>query len=251
MLKKNTWMLALAVMAIAATASDANAQRLRFSIGGHGGRLHIDHDDRVVRDSHGHIISRHHGGNAHRNWDHIVPRYQTNHSGSYYSSGGRYYYAPQTAGIGQAPAPVAVQFGSFSHVDDLAVRLEGLTNELCLDLHYNYQHNHGFRETYAEAYQILQVAKFIHDAEHAQDRQAIAARLGGLDALFHHVEDDVRGWSRHHHRQIGSLGILTKMEYIESTLHHLMNDVGVQAAPQGPEQAPAPGGVELAPPPIN
>ncbi len=249
-MKKNRWMLAIAVMAIAATASDANAQRIRFSLGS-GGGIHIDHDDHVIRDSHGHVISRHHGGNAHNHWDHIVPRYHSSHSGSYYSSGGQYYYAPQTAGLGQAPAPTAIQFGSFSHVDDLAIRLESLSNELCLDLHYNYRHNHGFRETYAEAYQILQVAKFIHDAEHAQDRQAIAAKLGGLDALFHHVEEDVRGWHRHHRRQIGSLGIITKMEYIESTLHHLMNDVGVRATPQGPEVAPVPGGggVEQAPPP--
>lgn len=65
-----------------------------------------------------------------------------------------------------------VEFGSFSHVDDLASRLEELTNELCLDLHYNYSHNAGFRETYGEGYQLLAVAQFIHGAEHNNDRDA-------------------------------------------------------------------------------
>ena len=81
-----------------------------------------------------------------------------------------------------------VAFGGFSHVDDLASRLETLTNEFCLDLHYHYSHNHGYAATYGEAYQILDAAKFIHAAEHQQDRQAIAARLKGLNELFHHVQ---------------------------------------------------------------
>ena len=219
--------LAIALLVIAGSSSTAFAQ---YTSG-----YHVDpHGD----DSHGHD-------------GHYVPHYNSNYSGSYYSQRGSYYYVPQH---GQAAArPVSMQFGGFSHVDDLAARLESLTNELCLDLHYNYSHNHGFRITYAEAYEILQVARFIHEAEHNhQDRDAIAAKLGGLDSLFHHVEDDVRGWSRHHHRQIGNLGILTKMEYIESTIHHLMNDVGVRAS-GGPEQAPAPrrGGREQAPVPLQ
>ncbi len=145
---------------------------------------------------------------------------------------------------------VAVKFGSFSHVDDLASRLEELTNEFCLDLHYNYSHNHGFRETYAEGYQLMLVAKFIHDAEHANDRNAIRSKLNGMDELFHHVQDDVRGWSRHHRRQIGQLGILSKMDMIESTLHHLMNDVGIHSTDG--EQAPPPSGIrEQAPAPLT
>jgi len=48
------------------------------------------------------------------------------------------------------------------------------------------------------------------EAEHLQDRAAILSKLAGADSLFHHVEQDVQGWTRHHHRQIGSLGILSK-----------------------------------------
>lgn len=216
---------------------------------------HIDHHDHVVQDRHGHVIGRYHHDVLHSNSTYIVPHSDAHHHGTYYSQNGGYYYYPQTASaahVGHSVQPVQVQFGSFSHVDDLASRLEILANEFCLDLHYNYSHNPGFAETYREAYQILEVARFIHAAEHQQDRQAIAARLNGLDSLFHHVQDDVRGWTRHHHRQIGALGILSKMDMIESTLHHLMNDVGVHATPVGNDQAPPPGGgIGQAPPPVN
>jgi hypothetical protein len=149
--------------------------------------------------------------------------------------------------------PQEITFGGFSHVDDLAVRFEELANELCLDLYYNYSHNFEFRETYSEAYQVLEVARFIHDSEHRQDRVAIQEQLAGLDDLFHHVQSNVRGWTRHRRRQIGDLGILSKMNLLESTLHHLMNDVGVKLAPGTPEQAPPPADHELeqAPQPLS
>jgi len=172
------------------------------------------------------------------------------HHGTFHLHNGHYYYTPRTVSVsvGVAPRPTQVQFGSFSHVDDLASRLEELTNEFLLDLHYNYSHNHGFKETYAEGYHLLEVAKYIHDAEHANDRAAIRSQLGGMDALFHHLQDAVRGWSRHHHRQVGQLGMLSKMDMIESILHHLMNDVGVQQAPEPAHGiAPPPAGVGPAP----
>lgn len=223
----------------------------------HGGHYspgyHIDHHDHVVRDGHGHVIGRYHHDVVHQNSTYIVPH--TSHSahhGTYHVHNNRYYYTPRTAliqphSVGGQPVvakPAIVEFGSFSHVDDLASRLETLANEFLLDLHYNYSHNRGFRETYAEAYQLLEVAKYIHAAEHQHDRRAIQSKLNGMDSLFHHIQDDVRGWSRHHHRQIGQLGILSKMDMIESALHHLMNDVGVQ-------QAPAPGANGQAPPPAG
>ncbi len=129
-------------------------------------------------------------------------------------------------------------------MDELASRLERLSNQFCRDLHYNYSHNPGFRETYREAYQLFQVARYIHAAEHQRDRRAIQEELRGLDQLFHHIQDDVRGWSRHHHRRIGRYGLASQIAMIESTLHHLINDVGVKPTSlrQGAEaeQAPAP-----------
>jgi hypothetical protein len=139
-----------------------------------------------------------------------------------------------------------VRFGGFSQYSDLSGRLETLINEILLDLHHNYAHNPGFAETYRECYQLLGIAKFIHAAEHNGDREAIRSRLAGTDQLFHHIEDDVRGWTRIHRRRYGTLGLEAKMELTEATLHHLMNDVGVsesgnpQAAGLRTEQAPPP-----------
>ena len=143
-----------------------------------------------------------------------------------------------TAGL--APMPSQIAFGSFSHVDELASRLEVLMNELCLDMYYNYSHNPGFQETYTEAYSLFQTARYIHASEHNYDRDEICRLIGGADALFHHIQEDVRGWSRVPNRQIGALGILTKMEMTEETIHHLMDDLGVSATP-GLEEPPAPG----------
>ena len=90
---------------------------------------------------------------------------------------------------------------------------------------------------------------------HANDRAAIQSKLNGMDALFHHLQDDVRGWSRIPRRQIGTLGILTKLEMAEEALHHLMEDVGVSLS-QGLEEPPLPEtfapqsqGLSIAPPP--
>ncbi|QDS95952.1 hypothetical protein FF011L_47540 [Roseimaritima multifibrata] len=207
---------------------------------------HIDHHDHVIRDNHGHVIGREHHDVVHSNRSYHVPAHHGNHHGQYYVEDSRYYYVPPTSIGHTAARPAALAFGGYHQYEDLSGRLETMLNELLLDLHYNYSHNPGFQETYREGYELLNVAKYIHDAEHANDRDAMRAKLGGMDQLFHHIEDDVRGWSRHHHRQIGSLGILDKMEHIEATLHHLMHDVGVSAQ----EEAPLPGGgIEQAPPP--
>jgi len=257
---------AIVLAAMFALAVPAMAQPHRLSNqGNHGNHhnhsgyspgYHIDHHNHAIRDSHGHVIGNYHHDVIHQNSTYIVPHTGHAHHGTYYQRDNGYYYYPQTANLGNAQLqsqPVQVKFGSFSHVDDLAFRLEKLSNEFCLDLHYNYSHSPGFTETYSEAYQILEVAKYIHAAEHHNDRKAIAERLGGLDQLFHHVQDDVRGWHRHHHKQIGQLGIQSKMDLMESTLHHLMNDVGVAETiidEHGEEQAPPPaGGNGIAPPP--
>lgn len=170
---------------------------------------------------------------------HVVTPFNSRYQGSYCERNGHCFF--QSSPTGRMDQ---IAFGGFSHVDDLAARLEFLSNELCLDLYYNYTHNRGFDVTYAEAYQILEVAEFIHSLEHQHmDRVAIRNRLNGLDALFHHVQDDVRGWSRVHRRQVGTLGIIAKMDLMEATLHHLMNDVGVNATAEvehGLERAPAP-----------
>lgn len=223
--------------------------------GSHGvipsnGGAHIDHHDHIVRDRHGHVIGREHHDVVHNNWSHIVPNTIRGYStGQYYVQGDNYYYAPP-AGQHVAARPAIVPFGGFTQYSDLSGRLETLVNEILLDMHHNYSHNPGFTETYREGYELLGVAKFIHAAEHNNDREAMRSKLLGTDRLFHHIQDDVRGWTRIHHRQIGTLGLISKIEIVESTLHHLMNDVGVSESGQAPPPNSAGGGgVEQAPPP--
>ena len=138
--------------------------------------------------------------------------------------------------------PARVTYGGFSHVDDIAATLEAQANDLCLELHYNYQHNPGFRQTYREAYEILTTAKYIHGLEHSGNRDKVRQAVSELDGLFHHVQSDVAGWTGHHHRPVGHGGLTSKLEAVQETLHHLMDDVGVRPARSGhgrTEQAPS------------
>jgi hypothetical protein len=132
---------------------------------------------------------------------------------------------PQTDEVPLSPA--SITFGEFSHVDELTAQLEVLLNQICLDLYYNYSLNSHFHATYTEAYSLYQTTRYIHASEHNDDRQAVRRRLGGANALFHHIQKDVCGWHRVPRRQIGTLGIIAKLEMAEETLHHLMEDVGV------------------------
>lgn len=227
----------------------------------HGGHATQWQQNRVIYDPHGQHVTSHH-----QDYQHVIPSHPQHHSTYYTHNDTHYYYqAPpvahhpvHSAGVQVAMRPetpiqpASIAFGGFSHVDDLSGRLNSLANEFCLDLHHNYQHNPGYAEAYREAYQILQAAKSAHANEHQGDKAALARSLGDLDPLFHHVQQDVTGWSRDHHRQIGNLGIIDKMSQIEALLHHLLHDVGVRPAHDGggAEQAPPPGGgIEIAPPP--
>jgi hypothetical protein len=244
---KSLRIIAVVVFAALWPAAVASAQ---FGFGIHvgGGRYH-DHDPHF--DHHEYYGHQHH----HSDWHHVVPHYDRHWDGSYYWDDGNYYYAPQprvTDRGAYVPAkPVAIKFGSYARIDDLTARMERLANDLCLDLHYNYRHNRGFAATYREAYEILETAKYIHDKEHQGDRAEVARRLDQLDGLFHHVQDDVQGWSRRNVRQIGQSGARAKLDLIESTLHHLMHTVGVKGIHGDPHTAPAPADYEVAPTPAD
>jgi len=154
---------------------------------------------------------------------------------------------PPTTHWAYQPLP-QVTFGGCSHVDHLSHRLEIVMNELCLDLYYNYAHNPGFAVTYAEAYELYQLARGIHAANHNLDRAAMQSQLAGAGHLFLHVRDDLRSWTRHPRRQIGTLGIMTKVEMADDILQRLMQDVGVRVDPileTPPLPGQLPGGVPL------
>ena len=139
-----------------------------------------------------------------------------------------------------------ITFGGFSHVDDLAVRMEQLAREVCWEMHFNYTHNPGYAVTYAEAYDMLRQAKYIHQEEHHGHRGEIARVVGDLDRLFHHIEDDICDWQPSHSHFIGHGSLFDKIEELEDTLHHLMQDVGVAASTTDP---PPPGFNADPPPP--
>ena len=245
------------------TATPANAQ--------HNHRGHND----VVHHGNHHDIVHHHGSHfGHSNWNYVVPAHHGvhQHSGSFYVQGDAHYYTPtpivrvapasfQSAQVYPTPVvqqPVQLQFGGFARCEDLAGRLETEANRLCLDMFYNYQHNPGFAATYKEAYSLLESSKYVHAKQHQGDREAIRHHVTQMDGLLHHVQDELRQWSRNHARQVGSGGIIEKSSAVEAILHHLCYDVGIEphgddepapAPGVGEEQAPAPGGVIGSPPP--
>ena len=150
------------------------------------------------------------------------------------------HHGPQNHTAYRAPS-----FGGYSQIDVLADRMQQEANLFCLELHYNYQHNPGYRQTYREAYEILTVAKYIHGLEHSGNREKIRSAIIEMDDLFHHIlRDDIATWTPHHHRRIGIGGLNGKLENLEETMHHLMDDVGAQSkfANRGPDgqQTPPP-----------
>lgn len=212
-------------------------------------------------------VHHHHGSHfGHSNWNYVVPHYDSHHHhGSYYVQDNAYYYTPtpvtriisgpQTASVVPVQVvekPVALTFGGYARCEDLAGRLATDANRLCLDMHYNYQHNPGFAATYREAFDLLQAAKYVHAKEHQGDREAIRQQVTNMDRLFHHVQEEMARWTRHHHRQVASGGVIEKSSSVEALLHHLCYDVGVEPHHDGEEAAPAPGvGEESAPPPAG
>ena len=144
-------------------------------------------------------------------------------------------------------------FGARRHLDILADRLQREANAVCWEMYYNYQREPGYRTTYREMYKILEDSVHIHnlahdDAHHETDNEDhIAEDLHDIDRLFHHVEDDIRHWSsrnRYHRHDLAY-----KMERLEITLHHLMDDYGVRSKRPAPKP---PGGLPPTPsvPPV-
>ena len=195
----------------------------------------------------GHRVTEHHD-----DYRYVVPA--TPHHGSFYNYEDRHYYAPlaPVVVVGQPPPPpprpAPIEFGAFKHYESLADRLETLMNQFCLDLHYNYQHNRNYAETYREAYQLLQAAKYVHGSEHRGDRNAIRRSAANIDNLFHHMQSETRDWTRVEYRPVGSYSLAAKTEELQALIHHLMYDIGVKPDHDRDEQAPPPRR-EVAPPP--
>lgn len=202
---------------------------------------------------HHHRHHHHHGSNyGYSNWNYVVP-HTHQYRGAYYTQGNSSYYTQSPivyAGVTQAgyvPPPVQqpqqLQFGGFSYCNDLTGRLEAQLNLLCLELHYNYQHNPDFAHTYREAYNLLQLAKQLHALDHQGQREAIRQAVTDLDQQYHHVQQDIASWTRQDRRHIPPGDAIQKASAGEAMLHHLCFDVGVNphdAQPMPPRVAPTP-----------
>lgn len=178
--------------------------------------------------------------------------------GAFYTYDRDYYYTPAIVRVpGRRPVPqrpVKLVFGAARYTDELADRIESLANELCLDLHHNYSHNRRYKEIYAEAYQLLQTAKWVHAKEHQGDREGLRRSTKKLDELFHHVQEEVVALERREARRIGVHGLEGKTEELEALIHHMMFDQGIKPRhapddhdhpgpgrpPVGREEAPRP-----------
>lgn len=245
--------IAIALLSSGLLFGNANAASAQL-YGGHHGRLFGGHHDRYV--------PTYHGSNyGHNDWSYVVPHH-SNYSGAYYTTGDSHYYTPShissyvpTNGshpvVMEARRPVELAFGGFGRYEDLAGRLVLEANALCLELHHNCRHNRNYAEVYRESYAVLQAAKYIHGKEHQGDRAAITRQMVEIDRLFHHVQEETRGWTGAGIRQINAGALPEKLAGVEAVLHHLCYDVGVKPHDLALESAPAPAAVseEIAPPP--
>jgi hypothetical protein len=260
---------ALVSTAMFASSATVNAQHHYHGHGHHGHGHHGHHH------SHGHF---HFGGLGfgywpsfyYPTWSYGWPYYGSYYPSTYYYGGWPYYLGsgvsfsvartivtvPNTVTVANtvnvpntrvAARPADIQFGGFVKIGELSARLIQLANELCLDLHHNYQHNNGFADTYRAAYQIFDTAKFVN--ANPGNREEISRRVNELDGLFHQVQSDVRRFRRRSVRQIAGTGLQTKLNEVETTLHDLMADVGVMGTHGAPPPAAAPANAEVAPPP--
>jgi hypothetical protein len=139
-------------------------------------------------------------------------------------------------------------------VDELAETVRALANDVCWEMHRNYRQERSFRQTYREAYEMLTTASYIHELVHHNARRSrVQQEVSELDALFHHIEEDIATWRRfdihdpyvasyhgHDHGQhLGASRLQRLMERMEETLHHLMSDVGYRST-YGSESAAPP-----------
>lgn len=187
----------------------------------------------------------------HQNYNYVAPPSHNQH-GTFYSYQGTHYYTPpvivqrpvqivqQPVFVEPPPRPIVMEYGQFSRTEELAIRLELAANELCLEIHHNYQGNAEFTHAYREAYGVLQQAKLIRVHLRDNDRDAIRHAVTTADTQLHHVSEAIGAWDRHATRQVGNGGLNEKVIGTESLAHHIMYDVGVKPRHDEREEAPPP-----------
>lgn len=126
-----------------------------------------------------------------------------------------------------APSPVEMKFGGYAYAEQLCAVMPEVVNTLCLDMHYNYRGAANFDEAYRTAYTMLENSKQLSAAHDAGDRNKVKELAKTIDRLQHVVEDQTAGWTRNESKQVGELGIVTKLQITGDVVHHLLHDIGV------------------------
>ena len=117
--------------------------------------------------------------------------------------------------------------GTFSDIGGLSHQLEEATNDLLLDMHFNYSHNRHFKLTYKETYSLLTAAQQVHAASRSNRRTKIRRTLKGLDGLTSHLSEDIRNWTCQARYRCGDCSLNQKLSRVQWILADLMHDAGV------------------------
>lgn len=169
-------------------------------------------------------------------------------------------------------SPAAAQHdhdgGSGGHVDSLAHRVEQSANYVAWELynHHRNDHHHDYAIVYQETKEMWAVARHCHDLLHNKiNNDRLKRNVRELDLLFHHLEEHIAEWDHdyhvrqdghwhdyvlhgHHHGYGDEHHLLALMADLESSLHHLMDDLGIEPG----SYDVAPGGTgNNSPPPIG
>lgn len=226
------------------------------------GNPHSGRSSQLIISPHGVQVTR----NYH-DYGYVAPPVRNTH-GTFYTYENRHYYTPpvvvhqppvvvhqptqvvqQPVIVGPPPRPVVFEFGGFARTEELASRLEFAANDLCLEMHHNYQGNPEFTQVYREAYGVRQQAKLIRVALQDRDHESIRHAATTADNQLHHVSEVARTWERHATQQVGTGGLTEKLIATESLAHHLLYDAGVKSQHDEREEAPPPSGGAPAPRP--
>jgi hypothetical protein len=146
-------------------------------------------------------------------------------------------FSPQDSIPGQSLTRSSLgEFDEVSHVDDVSWQVRRRANAICWEIYRYQRHRHDFKSVYREAYEMLKTAEYVHDLIHNHGRRSrVRAEVQVLDQLFHHIEGDLALWANSdrqfhvsfHSPENGVRTLQKMMERLENTLHHLMQDIGI------------------------
>jgi len=144
-------------------------------------------------------------------------------------------FAQLTAGVLSAVAILVAgstaNADTFSHLDDLAIRVKVKGQALTTEVRAHYSHTPYYRHLLSDSYDVAALASRVHDiAHHHGDVFLLDAYLTRLDRLFHHVESLIAQTERsarygHGHIHCDTRHVKHLLQDLEGLLHHMLSDV--------------------------